>query len=89
MYAASTHSPATLPGTSAPVPGGLGYDDVAALFRALGRRGRIVGFNLAEHYPALDVNGITALTAVRLIVNLMAGTRLGGRTQRPVHEGTA
>lgn len=71
--------PAVMPGTSAPAPGGLSYDEVAALFRELGQRGRIVGFNLAEHYPALDVNGITALVAVRLIVNLMAGTRLGGR----------
>jgi agmatinase len=78
--------PAVMPGTSAPVPGGLSYDDVAALFRELGKRGRVVGFNLAEHYPALDVNGITALTAVRLIVNLMAGSRIGSRTQMPIHE---
>ena len=78
--------PAVMPGTSAPVPGGLSYDDVATLFRALGKRGRVIGFNLAEHYPSLDVNGITALTAVRLIVNLMAGTRIGSRTQAPIHE---
>jgi agmatinase len=78
--------PAVMPGTSAPVPGGLSYDDVAALFRGLGRRGRIAGFNLAEHYPSLDVNGITALTAVRLIINLMAGTRIANRTQPPIHE---
>ncbi len=78
--------PAVMPGTSAPAPGGLSYDDVAALFRALGSRGRIAGFNLAEHYPALDVNGITALTAVRLIVNLMAGSKIGTRTEAPIHE---
>jgi agmatinase len=78
--------PAVMPGTSAPVPGGLSYDDVAALFRGLGQRGHVAGFNLAEHYPALDVNGITALTAVRLIVNLMAGTRLAGRKAAPIHE---
>jgi agmatinase len=77
--------PAVMPGTSAPAPGGLGYDDTAALFRGLGSRGKVVGFNLAEHYPALDVNGITALTAVRLIVNLMAGTRIGNRRQAPIH----
>lgn len=78
--------PAVMPGTSAPVPGGLSYDEVAALFRGLGQRGRVAGFNLAEHYPALDVNGITALTAVRLIVNLMAGTKIANRKQPPVHE---
>jgi agmatinase len=76
--------PAVMPGTSAPVPGGMSYDDVAGLLRGLGRRGRIVGFNLAEHYPSLDVNGLTALTAVRLIVNLMAGTKIAGRT--PIHQ---
>ena len=78
--------PAVMPGTSAPVPGGLSYDDVAVLFRELGKRGCVVGFNIAEHYPALDVNGITALTEVRLIVNLMAGSRIGSRTQMPIHE---
>lgn len=79
--------PAAMPGTSAPLPGGLSYDDVAALFRELGRRGRVVGFNVAEHYPALDVNGITALTTVRLIINLMAGSKLAARKQAAVHEG--
>ena len=47
----------------------------------------MVGFNVAEHYPALDVNGITALTTVRLIINLMAGSKIAARKQAAVHEG--
>ncbi len=66
--------PAVMPGTSAPVPGGLSYQEVAELFLGLGRRGRVVGFNVAEHYPSLDVNAITALGIVRLMMMLMAGS---------------
>lgn len=63
--------PAVMPGTSAPLPGGLAFDDAAGLLTGLARRGRVAGISFAEHYPALDVNGITALAIVRLIVNLV------------------
>lgn len=67
--------PSVMPGTSAPVPGGLRYEEAAALFLALGRKGRFAGCNIAEHYPALDVNQITALGIARLLMTAMAGTR--------------
>lgn len=63
--------PAVMPGTSAPLPGGLAFDDAADLLGGLARRGRVVGINIAEHYPSLDVNAITALAITRLLVNLM------------------
>ena len=63
--------PAVMPGTSAPLPGGLSFDEAADLVTGLARRGRVVGINVAEHYPSLDVNGITALAITRLLVNLM------------------
>jgi agmatinase len=69
--------PAVMPGTSAPLPGGLSFDDAAGLFAGLARRGTVAGASFAEHYPALDVNGITALGITRLIVNLI-GTIQGG-----------
>jgi agmatinase len=68
--------PSVMPGTSAPLPGGLSFDDVAGLFTGLARRGTVAGVSFAEHYPSLDVNGITALGIVRLIVNLV-GARKG------------
>lgn len=63
--------PSVMPGTSAPLPGGLAFDDAVDLMTGLARRGRVVGINFAEHYPSLDSNGITALAIVRLIVNLI------------------
>jgi agmatinase len=68
--------PSVMPGTSAPVPGGLRYEDVADLFLQVGKKGRIVGFNVAEHYPSLDVNQITALGIIRLIMMICAANRL-------------
>jgi len=64
--------PSVMPGTSAPLPGGLSYDDTRDLLTGLARRGTVAGVSFAEHYPSLDVNGITALAIVRLIVNLIA-----------------
>ena len=67
--------PAVMPGTSAPLPGGLSFYEAAGLLTGLARRGRVMGINFAEHYPSLDVNGITALAIVRLIVNLLGALR--------------
>jgi agmatinase len=67
--------PAVMPGTSAPLPGGLAFYEAADLITGLARRGRVVGISFAEHYPSLDVNGITALAIVRLIVNLLGVMR--------------
>lgn len=63
--------PAVMPGTSAPLPGGLSFDDTAGLLSGLARRGHVAGISFAEHFPSLDANGITALAIVRLIVNLI------------------
>lgn len=63
--------PSVMPGTSAPLPGGLAFDDAVDLLTGLARRGTVVGINFAEHYPSLDQNGITALAIVRLIVDLI------------------
>lgn len=66
--------PSVMPGTSAAVPGGINYLHGADLITGLARRGRIVGMDYAEYYPSLDVNGLTALGLVRLIVTLMAAS---------------
>lgn len=70
--------PSVMPGTSAPLPGGLSFDEAVDLFSGLARRGSVVGASFAEHYPSLDLNGITALAIVRLIVNLV-GTITGSK----------
>ncbi|MCL4800512.1 MAG: arginase family protein, partial [Burkholderiales bacterium] len=70
--------PSVMPGTSVPVPGGLSFHEAADLVAGLARRGRVVGINFAEHFPALDANGITALAIVRLIA-ILIGTMHGAR----------
>jgi agmatinase len=76
--------PAVMPGTSAPMPGGLAYDTVLEVVHALAKQGHVVGINFAEHYPSLDVNGITALAITRIIVNLIGATL----AQRDTARGT-
>jgi len=61
--------PGIMPGVAARTPGGLSYMQVIDLIAGVGKRGRIVGLDLVELYPPADVDGISALTSARLIVN--------------------
>jgi agmatinase len=63
--------PSVAPGTSVPLPGGLTFVQAAALVRGLERKGRVMGMDVTEHHPSLDVNGITAVVITRLIANLV------------------
>ena len=59
--------PCVMPAVTAPVPGGLDYWHVVALLEGLAARSRIAGFDLVELTPEKDVNGISALTAARIV----------------------
>jgi len=61
--------PGIMPGVAARTPGGLTYTQAIDLIAGLGRRARIVGFDLVELYPPADIDGLSALTAARLLVN--------------------
>jgi agmatinase len=61
--------PGIMPGVAARTPGGLTYTQVIDLIAGLGRRARIVGFDLVEFYPPADIDGLSALTASRVLVN--------------------
>ncbi|MBY5350616.1 agmatinase [Rhizobium leguminosarum] len=61
--------PGIMPGVAARTPGGLTYTEVIDLIASLGRQARIVGFDLVELYPPADINGLSALTAARILVN--------------------
>ncbi len=63
--------PSIAPGTSAPLPGGLLFGGVAALYRGLSERGRVVGAISVEYFPSLDRNWMTADVIIRLLVNLI------------------
>lgn len=61
--------PGIMPGVCARTPGGLTYTQTIDLVAGIGRRARIVGFDLVELYPPADIDGVSALTAARLVVN--------------------
>jgi agmatinase len=61
--------PGIMPGVAARTPGGLSYTQVIDLIAGIGRRARIVGFDIVELYPPADMDGLSALTAARLVVN--------------------
>lgn len=67
--------PAVAPGTAALAPGGLSYSHGLELISGLQEQGRIVGLGFTEFYPDRDVNGLTALTIVRLAVVAMGTGR--------------
>ncbi len=58
--------PTTMPGVVGPEPGGLTYWQAVEIIDGIAERSRIVGFDIVEFVPELDVNGLGALTAFRL-----------------------
>lgn len=61
--------PGIMPAVAARTPGGLSYTQAIDLIAGLGKRARIAGFDLVELYPPADIDGLSALTAARLLVN--------------------
>ena len=61
--------PGIMPGVAARTPGGLTYTQAIDLIAGLGKRARIAGFDLVELYPPADIDGLSAVTASRLLVN--------------------
>jgi agmatinase len=75
--------PTVMPGVNAPTPGGLGYYQVLDLLHGVARKGRIAGCDIVELAPSRDPGGISALTAGRLVINLIgAMVRAGQFTKR-------
>jgi len=73
--------PTEAPGVMAPAPGGLRFASLAPFIRSVARRHRIVGLDLVEVAPSFDsANGITCITAGRLIINAIGG--FGGAGMR-------
>ena len=65
--------PSVAPAVSGISPGGLSYDEAGDLLGGVAERCRIVGAAFTEFVPVLDVNGVTALVVVRLVMRLLAG----------------
>ena len=54
-----------------PSPGGLTFDEITDLVRGIAGKGSIVGINLFEIRPELDINHLTASTGAQLIINFI------------------
>ncbi len=63
--------PSIAPAVAAPCPGGVTFSQARKLIHGLVAKGRVVGMDVVEIAPASDVNGITCITAGRLIVNVI------------------
>ena len=59
------------PGVLFASPGGLTFDETTDLARGISQKGSIVGINLFEVRPELDINNLTASTGAQLIINFI------------------
>jgi agmatinase len=63
--------PSVMPGVEGPAPGGLTFHQTRKILHGLVRKGRVLGMDIVEICPSLDLNQITSITAGRLIANLI------------------
>jgi agmatinase len=70
--------PSVMPAVAGPALGGVTYHQARKLIHGLVKKGRVVGMDLVEITPAIDVNRITAIAAARLFVNLIGATIAAG-----------
>ncbi len=63
--------PTVMPAVIGPAPGGLGYWQVVELVHGVAERGSLAGFDLVEFMPAADRDGLGALTAARVVCNVL------------------
>jgi agmatinase len=61
-----------VPGTTLPEPGGPGYRQVREALVETARRGRVVGFDIAELNPPYDLAASTARVATCLITHFLS-----------------
>ncbi|MGH2549354.1 MAG: agmatinase [Thermomicrobiales bacterium] len=71
--------PSIAPGVNALSHGGLSYFQAFDLLRGVAAKGSIVGFDVVEMAPALDVRNLTSLLAVRLIMNVIGSMAHSGQ----------
>jgi agmatinase len=63
--------PAVMPGVIASAPGGVTYWQAIGILHGIAAKARIAAFDLVEFVPERDVAGLGALTAARIIVNVL------------------
>jgi agmatinase len=62
-----------MPAVMAPTPGGLSYTQAIDLVAAVIGHANLVAFDMIEFVPERDTNGIAAMTAARIVANVIGG----------------
>lgn len=73
--------PSVMPAVGAPVPGGLSFQQTADLLRGIAGKGSVAGVDLVELDAQRDATGLTALTACRLLLNLIGAIARNGQLE--------
>jgi agmatinase len=63
--------PAIMPAVIGPAPGGLTYWQSIGILHGIAAKARLAGFDIVELVPERDVAGLGALTAARIVVNVL------------------
>jgi agmatinase len=63
--------PSIAPGTGSPTVDGLLYHEVRSLLQGVARKGKVVGFDVVEVSPPVDLHGQTSLLATTLIAEFL------------------
>ncbi len=63
--------PAIMPAVVAQTPGGLSYTQMIDIIAAVSQKANLVAFDLIEFLPERDFNGTSAITAARIIANVI------------------
>lgn len=82
--------PTEMPAVMAASPGGILYREIAPILRRIARAHRVVGMDVVEVAPSFDsANGITAIMAGRLVVNVLGASWAahGAMRRRKADEG--
>jgi agmatinase len=66
--------PSVMPAVAGPAPGGVSFLQARKLIHGLVKKGRVVGMDIVEITPSIDLNRISLLTAARLFVNMIGAT---------------
>jgi agmatinase len=60
-----------MPAVMAPTPGGLTYTQAIDLIAGVAAKARLSAFDIIEFVPQRDLNGVSALTAARILCNVI------------------
>ncbi len=74
--------PTIMPAVNAPSPGGIGYWQLIDLIHAIAQKTDLIGIDLVEMTPDKDIGRLSALTAVRIIFNIIGALVRSGPLHR-------